>query len=433
MNRFGRPVSHQPSAFTIVAAAFAALAVLVGLSYLAWVAPRGVPGLSYYDVDAQFDNAAQISDLSQVRIAGRNIGQVLDTTYKDGHALVHMALYPGQRPLRSDSTARIRLQGLLGGKFVEIAPGRGGRELPNGSTLPSSQTSTAVDLTSFMQAFNRPAQLDLQTSVRGLGQGFVGRGPSLAQMLVSAPPFLEDLSGAARAVIDRPGAAARLAPSAELLTRAYDPVRTELATGFAPENRVMQAFAASSPQLRKTLDAAPPSLVALRGGLAAGTPLLQETAGLARAAIALTRPAPAALQETSKLLRAAEPALRVTNRPLQELAGAVPSTLTFLHRLQPVIAPAINTLQESVPSLTALGAHGCDVLSFAANWRSALSFGVATGSGALSAGETGLGPLNSLRVLPVRLLAELNSDAPAAGLPARDPEPAPCLAPGEHQ
>jgi hypothetical protein len=249
---------------------------------------------------------------------------------------------------------------------------------------------------------------------------------------VSAPPFLSDLSGAAQAVAARPGAAARLFPSAEQLTRAYDPVRTVLATGFAPEDRVMNAFVASAPQLRQTLDAAPPSLVALRGGLDEATPLLDETAGLARAAIALTKPAPAALHQATLLLRAAGPALRVTNAPLRDLAGAVPATLTFLHRLNPVISPAINTLNESVASLSALGAHGCDVLSFAANWRSALSFGVATGSGALSAGEPGLGPLNSLRVLPVRLLSELNSDAPQGSLPSRNPDPAPCVATGEH-
>ena len=52
--------------------------------------------------------------------------------------------------------------------------------------------------------------------------------------------------------------------------------------------------------------------------------------------------------------------------------------------------------------LSELGKHGCDVLDYARNWRSALAFGVSTGSGPLNAGEPGLGPLNSLRVLPVR-------------------------------
>jgi hypothetical protein len=72
------------------------------------------------------------------------------------------------------------------------------------------------------------------------------------------------------------------------------------------------------------------------------------------------------------------------------------------------------------------------VLAFARNWRSTLGIGVATGSGALSAGEPGLGPLNSLRVVAVRALSELNADAPQpAGSQTHDTYPAPCVATSE--
>jgi phospholipid/cholesterol/gamma-HCH transport system substrate-binding protein len=433
MRPFSKSVSHQPSTVTIAIAALAAAGLLLGLAFLAWVAPRGVPLLRYYDLDAQFSNAAQIADLSQVRIAGRNVGQVTSTEYRGGRAIVHLALYPGQGPLRSDTTARIQLKGLLGGKYVEIRPGSHGRELRSGSTLPARQTSTAVDLVSFLQTFDKPTQENLQVAVRGLGQGFIGRGVDVAQTLNVAPPFLNRLRTISSATVGRTGAAARLAPSAELLTSAYDPVRQDLATGFVPEDQVMQAFVDKTPQVEQTLDAAPASLTALRQGLDAATPLLNETAGLARAAIALTGPAPAALRQASTLLRDAAPALRVTGPPLQSLANAVPQTLSFLTRVKPVITPTIVTLEKSIPPLKLLGSHGCDVLSYLKNWRSALAFGVATGSGALSAGQPGLGPLNSLRVAPVRLLSELLADVPQANLPARDPNPPPCVAVNEHQ
>ena len=427
MPRFNRPVSHTPSALTIVIAAVLSVGVLVGLALIAVIAPRGVPLLKYYDVNAQFQNASQIADLSQVRIAGRHVGQVTSSGFVDGHAVVRMALYPGQKPLRSDTKARIRLNGLLGAKFVELIPGTKGPKLKSGSTLPASQTSTAVDLLTVLQAFDSPTRQRLQTTVNGLGEGFLGRGQGINQALGVSSKFVGNVGTASQAITSHPGAAARFFPSAELLARAYDPVRGDLASGFGPEAKVLQAFVDSSTAVQAALDAAPASLDSLHRGLDASTPLLEQTAGLARAAIKVTGPAPAALQATTGLLQKGGPALAQTKPALQELSNAIPNTLTFLTTANPVIQPAIDALKQSLPELDSLGQHGCDVLAFAKNWRSTLSFGVATGIGPLSAGEAGLGPLNSLRVLATRPLSELNADASyPPGTQVHDPYPAPC-------
>jgi hypothetical protein len=264
--------------------------------------------------------------------------------------------------------------------------------------------------------------------VRGLGEGFLGRGQGINDALGVAPSFLGQVRSATGSVVAQTGAASRFVPSAELLARAYDPVRGDLASGFAPEAQVLQAFVDKTTQVHRALDVAPASLDSLRRGLSASTPLLDQTAGLARAAIAFTGPAPAGLRQTSALLRDAGPALVQAKPALQSLSAAVPNTLGFLGRVRPVVGPAIGALDESIPELGALGRHSCDVLDFAKNWRSTLGFGVATGSGALAAGEAGLGPLNSLRVVAVRALSELEADAPQAGSQVHDTYPAPCTA-----
>jgi virulence factor Mce-like protein len=424
---FTRPVSHRPSPATIVLAAVACVGVLVALAYVAIVAPRGVPLLHYYDVKAQFADASEITDLSQVRISGRQVGQVIGSSYRGGHAIVSMSLYPGESALRSDTTARIRLNGLLGAKFVQLIPGEHGRLLPSGSTLPAGQTASAVDIPTLLQMFNAPARQNLQTSLRGLGKGFIGRGVEINQMLDVAPRFYNRLRQVSEAINARPGAAARLFPSLDQLASAYQPVRQDLAAGFHPEAQLMQAFQQSSPALRRTLDQAPGALTALQQGMSAATPLLDQTAGFARAIIALTKPAPAALAQTTHFLKDAGPALAETKPALTNLTGAVPNTLTFLKAIDPVIPPAVTAMANSVPSLLNLGQHGCDVLSFAQNWRSSLGFGVPQGSGPLGAGEPGLGPLSSLRVVAVRALSELNADAPQP-VRAHDAYPAPCTA-----
>jgi virulence factor Mce-like protein len=434
MRVFNRPVGHAPSPVTIVIAALLAIGLLVTLVWIALVAPRGVPFLRYFDINAQFDNASQIADLSQVRIAGRSVGQVTGSSVQGGRAVVRMALYPGQPALRSDSTARIRLKGLLGAKFVEITPGRSGQLLKSGATLPASQTSSAVDLLTVLQAFDKPTQQNLQTSVRGLGQGFLGRGADINSMLGVAPGFYDHTRTASAGILAQPGAAARFAPSTEALAGAYDPVREALATGFAPQAQVLQAFVDRSTQLGQTLDVAPPSLDSLRAGLDASTPLLDETAALARATITLTGPAPAALREASVFLKDAAHPLNITGPTLQRLADAVPNTLAFLSRINPVIAPAVDALSRSIRPLTELGRHSCDVLAFGRDWRSTLGFGVAAApSGQLAGGEPGLGPINSLRVVAVRLLSELNADAPQAkSFAYQDAYPSPCQALTEH-
>lgn len=441
-HRFDRRVSHRASPATIVVSAAVALVVVLGLTYVALVAPRGVPGLRYYELDAQFDDASQIADLSEVRLAGRHVGQVTHSELSDGHATVRLQLFPGEGPLPADTKARVRLKGLLGAKFVDLTPGHSRRMLPSGGTLPATQTSTSVELLDVFQALDAPSRAHLQTAVKGLGNGVLGRGDELNEMLQRSPGFLGDVEHVSTAILGRSGAAARFGPSVEQLSGAYDPVRKELAAGFRPEARVLEAFAARGGAIDHTLGVAPPALRTLRTALDASTPLLDETAGLARETRRLTADAPLALRRTSVLLDRAAPALEATRPLLTRVADATAPTLAFLHRADPVLRPATQALADNVQALLGLGRHSCDVLSFAKNWRSTLGFGVRTDFGDpigdLDAGQPGLGPLNSLRVVAVRPLEleALNADAPATkGDPriGRNAYPDPCAADGERK
>jgi virulence factor Mce-like protein len=437
--RFNRSASHEPSRVTIVVTALGALVLLLGLTMIALVAPRGVPGIKYYKINAQFADAAQIADLSEVRIAGRHVGVVTNTALKNGHATVRLQLFPGEGPLRADSTARIRLKGLLGAKFVDVTPGQHGGELASGATLPVKQTSSAVELLDVLQALDAPTRSNLQTTVKGLGEGFLGRGEDLNRMLAYGPPYYLQVRQLGDAVLARKGAAARFAPSAETLASAYDPVRAELASGFAPESQALQPFVDRSTSLSDAITVAPSSLRSLQQGLDAATPLLNETARLARATTRITRQAPAALHQTRILLRDATPAVNASDPLLQRLSGAVSPTLAFLKRVDPVIAPTIRGLVSNLPVLRELAGRGCDVLDFGRNWRSTLGFGVPAGfgdpTGTLDKGIPGLGPMTSLRIVPVRTgsLEVLSADLPPVDDPSkgRNAYPAPCAATSE--
>lgn len=434
---FDRPASAETSRVTIVASALAAATVFGALLFVIAVGPRGVPGLSYYYVNAQFQDVAQITPGSEVRLLGRRVGQVSKAELRKGRPTLELQLLPGEGPVRSDTRARIRLKGILGGRFVELVPGLRGRPLPTQATLPMKQNSTRVELLDVLQTLDPPRRARFRSTVQGLGQGFLGRGEDVNRTLATAPRLFRDLDQISSAVLRRDGAARRFFPSAERLARAYDPVREDLARGFRPQAKTFGAFADRRRQLQDTLEEAPSTLAALRGGLDASVPLLNETAGLARATTRLTRPAPAAFRDASILLREARPALRETRPLLRETEEAVSPTLFLLRRIDPVIDPTIRALSDSERPLREFARRGCDYLTFGRNWRSGLGFGVpAKGrdpAGGLDNTYPGVGNvLNSFRVrakAPTEF-EELLTDNPPEDEPGREENayPEPCEA-----
>jgi ABC-type transporter Mla subunit MlaD len=346
-------------------------------------------------------------------------------------------MLPGNQKLTSAATARIRVKNPIGAKYVEVTPSAAGRPLPSGATLPVSHTSTSVDIQRLLSGFDAPTRKNLQLSLIGLGKGFLGRGQGINETLPIAAPFLGNLETLSNAILARPGAAARFAPSADSLAAAYDPVRIQLGQGFKPEAEVLQDFADRTASLQSTLDVAPSSLAALRQGLAQAQPLLDQTTGFARATINLTQPAPAAFRAATTLLKEGVPSLRRTEPLLNTISRAVSPTTSLLNRVDPVISPSVRALSNQIRPLSYFAARQCDLLNQATNWRSAMAWGVPTGSDPLShltAGEPGLGPnVNSFRVvaLPETTTETLNADAPGNFPHGADAYPAPCAAPSE--
>ena len=438
MTHFFDPrANKRPSRATILSSATVAVLALCALVYLAAVAPRGVPLLPYYYLNAQFKNTENLRLLNTVQIAGRRVGQVSNITDHNGLATVELQMLPGTQTLTSGATARIRVKNPIGAKYVEITPSAAGAVLRSHATIPVSQTSTAVDTQTLLSGFNAPTRTNLTRSLVGLGKGFLGRGKGINEELVIAPAELQNFEALSQSILQIPGAAARFAPSADSLAAAYDPVRVQLGEGFKPQSAVLQDFAAERTNLQSTLDVAPGSLSALRAGLAASDPLLVQTAGFARATTQLTGPAPAALAAATRLLKTGVPSLKQSLPLLHAIDNAVNPTDTLLARLYPAISPSLSVLQEQLQPLTNLVAHSCDYMNEVKTWRSAMSWGVKGNYDPVSdltKLEPGLGPnINSFRVLalPETSTETLNADAPGNFPHGNDAYPAPCAAPNE--
>ena len=372
MSRPRRPRTDSRRA-RLIAAGLGAL-ILAALSYTALTAGNGLPLKSYYYLNARFADGAEIDPYSDVRIGGVLVGQVLSSAYSGGAAVVRMQLQPSVRPLRAGTTARIRLRGLIGAKYVELTPGAG-RPLATGSTLPLARTSTAVGLFDVLSLLDARHRAELRSTLGGLGAGFLGRGAALNQSLSDTPAVLTGSEQAASAVLAHPGAAERFFPGAERFSAALDPVRQVIADGWAPQARAAAPFTWERSSVQALLQDAPAALAQLREGLVLGDPLLVQTAGWSRATVQLTADAPEALRRAAVLLTEARRPLRQAQSVLTSLAAATPPTLTMLSANAPLGAPSARTLASQVPPMRSVVAYSCDVSRWTTSWKSAFSQG----------------------------------------------------------
>ncbi|HEY6010177.1 MAG TPA: MlaD family protein, partial [Nitrospirota bacterium] len=80
-----------------------------------------------YTIEAVFDSVAGLDTKAAVRMAGVKIGSVETIELTDSHAKVVMRIFPGVHIMRG-ARASVKTMGLMGEKFIEIAPPERGNQ-----------------------------------------------------------------------------------------------------------------------------------------------------------------------------------------------------------------------------------------------------------------------------------------------------------------
>lgn len=100
--------------------------VLVACAILVYMTMKVSTGVfmprDTYEVDVFFENVTGLKTNSPVEIAGIEVGLVRAIGLDGNRARVSLLLYPNVK-IKADAAATIRTRGVLGDKFVEIAPG----------------------------------------------------------------------------------------------------------------------------------------------------------------------------------------------------------------------------------------------------------------------------------------------------------------------
>jgi phospholipid/cholesterol/gamma-HCH transport system substrate-binding protein len=124
-----------------------AVVLLVAAGFLGYaVAHTGRSRISGYTLNARFQRIDGLAIGADVRLAGVKVGTVNATRIDPATylAVVSFSVEPGLK-LPLDSSAEVTSDGLLGGKFLALAPGGDDKMLPDGGTVTITQSAVSLE------------------------------------------------------------------------------------------------------------------------------------------------------------------------------------------------------------------------------------------------------------------------------------------------
>jgi phospholipid/cholesterol/gamma-HCH transport system substrate-binding protein len=144
--------------------------VAVALIYLAFT--KHIPFTGHgYELHATFENATTLKPNSPVRIAGVNVGKVTSVEANDNAAQATFTINDEGLPIHRDATITIRPRLFLEGNFfLDVHPGSpSAPDLSSGSTIPMTQTATAVQLDQILTSLQKNSRGSLKRALQGYG------------------------------------------------------------------------------------------------------------------------------------------------------------------------------------------------------------------------------------------------------------------------
>ncbi len=141
-----------------------------------------------YTLNATFSNGVNISTNSPVRIAGVDVGKVIEVGRDGDNTKVTFTVEGKGRPIHDDAFAAIRPRIFLEGNFfIELDPGSpSAPELDSSATIPVSRTSTGVQLDQILTALQSPVRADLSHLLESFGTALTHK-PTAAEDATQLP------------------------------------------------------------------------------------------------------------------------------------------------------------------------------------------------------------------------------------------------------
>ncbi len=185
-----------------------------------------------------------------------------------------MKLSQNQGKVPVDSRVTVRLRVVLGSKYVDLQKGTSSRLIPDGGTLPISQTSVPVQLDQVFDIFNPPTRSAVQEGLVGFGDTFASRGGDLNSTVQSLPQLFQYLTPVASYLSAPATQLTRFFDSLNAFTQTTAPVSGTLARLFGDAATTFQAISSSPSNLEATIAESPSTLSVSTDSLRVQQPFL---------------------------------------------------------------------------------------------------------------------------------------------------------------
>ena len=275
-----RPNQNSLVASPILVGAVTCLVGLIAV-FLSYNANEGLPFVPTYHLTAQVQDAAGLVAGNEVRIGGKRVGVIEEIDAKNNgtkgvSADLKLKLDKYIAPLRADSQVTVRPRSTLGLKYLEIEPGKAGKDLPEGGKLALAQSQPVVDLDEVVNGFDSETRKAMQGTIQQLGPGLAGRGVDLNAAIADGPDLVTYVDRVMANLSDPRTRLATLINGLESTASAVAPVAPQLARMIDSANTTFGALEAVRPQIGQILDETPATETQATETLAEARPLLED-------------------------------------------------------------------------------------------------------------------------------------------------------------
>ncbi len=154
-----------------------------------------------YHLRAAFVSASELVPGDDVTLSGLRVGKIDRVEPAAGGAVVTMLVHQQYAPFFGDAHAVVKSKNLLGERYVELNRGTAGAgAMPDGATIPLSQTLTPVEVDQVLNALGPDVRDRLTTLLNSVGTGLAGQGQNLNLQAGDLKVLAQALQGIAQSL-----------------------------------------------------------------------------------------------------------------------------------------------------------------------------------------------------------------------------------------